>query len=53
MTLAATTKKLNISFYEYVRDRILKKNAIPPLFELIQIAAHELLHRQSFSLASP
>jgi hypothetical protein len=53
MTLAATTKKLNISFYEYVRDRILKKNAIPPLSELIQIAAHELLHRQSFSLAYP
>jgi hypothetical protein len=48
MTLAATTKKLNISFYEYVRDRILKKNAIPPLCELIQIAAHELLYRQSF-----
>jgi len=53
MTLAATTKKLNVSFYEYVRDRILKKNAIPPLSELIQIAAHELLRRQSFSLAYP
>jgi len=53
MTLAATTKKLNVSFYEYVRDRILKKHTIPPLSELIQIAAHELLHRQSFSLAYP
>jgi len=53
MTLAATTKKLNISFYEYVRDRILKKNAIPPLCELIQIAAHALPHRQSFSLVFP
>ena len=53
MTLAATTKKLNISFYEYVRDRILKKNAIPPLSELIQNAAHELLRTQSFSLACP
>ena len=53
MTLAATTKKLNISFYEYVRDRILKKNAIPPLSELIQNAAHELLPAQSFSLACP
>lgn len=42
MTLAATTKKLNVSFYEYVRDRILKKNIIPPLSELIQKAAHEL-----------
>jgi len=53
MTLAATTKKLNVSFYEYVRDRILKKNNIPPLSELIQIAAHELMHRQPFSLAYP
>lgn len=53
MTLAATTQKLNISFYEYVRDRILKKNAIPPLSELIQKAAHELLCGQSFSLACP
>lgn len=53
MTLAATTQKLNISFYEYVRDRILKKNAIPPLSELIQKAAHELLYGQSFSLACP
>lgn len=53
MTLAATTQKLNISFYEYVRDRILKKNTIPPLSELIQKAAHELLCGQSFSLACP
>ena len=53
MTLAATTKKLNISFYEYVRDRILKKNAVPPLSELIQIAARQLLPALSFSLACP
>lgn len=53
MTLAATTKKLKVSFYEYVRDRILKKNAIPPLPELIQKAAHELMQGQSFSLACP
>lgn len=53
MTLAATTKKLKISFYEYVRDRVLKKNAIPPLSELIQKAARELFLRQSYSLASP
>jgi regulator of replication initiation timing len=43
MTLAATTKKLHISFYEYVRDRILKKNTIPPLSEIIQKAARELM----------
>jgi len=54
MTLAATTKKLNVSFYEYVCDRILKKNTIPPLSELIQNAARQLLSaQQSFSLACP
>ena len=53
MTLAATTKKLNISFYEYVRDRVLKKNVIPPLSELIEKAAHELTLGQSYSLACP
>ena len=53
MTLAATTKKLNVSFYAYVRDRILKKNAIPPLSKLIQKAAHELTLGQSYSLACP
>ena len=53
MTLAATTKKLQISFYEYVRDRILKKNAIPPLAQLIQKAARELIQPQSYSLACP
>jgi hypothetical protein len=53
MTLAATTKKLNVSFYEYVRDRILKKNAIPPLPELINKAAAELVLGQSYSFAYP
>ena len=53
MTLAATTKKLKVSFYEYVRDRVLKKNTIPPLPELIQKAAHELGLGQSYSLACP
>jgi len=53
MTLAATTKKLKVSFYEYVRDRILKKNAIPPLADLITKAARELMQGQSYSLACP
>ena len=53
MTLAATTQKLNVSFYEYVRDRILKKNAIPPLSELITKAADELMLGQSYSFAYP
>ena len=53
MTLAATTKKLKVSFYEYVRDRILKKNNIPPLSNLITKAAHDLVLGQSYSLACP
>jgi len=53
MTLAATSKKLKISFYEYVRDRILKKNSIPPLSDLITKSAHELMLGQSYSLACP
>ena len=53
MTLAATTKKLNVSFYEYVRDRILKKNTIPPLPELIEKAADQLMLGQSYSFAYP
>lgn len=47
MTVAATTKKLNVSFYEYVQDRVLKKFAIPPLSELIQKAADGLMLGQS------
>ena len=53
MALAAATKKLKVSFYEYVRDRVLKKNAIPPLSELIQNAAPESTLGLSSSLACP
>jgi hypothetical protein len=42
MTLAATCKKLGISFYEYIRDRVTKAKSIPPLAELIQKRAKEL-----------
>jgi hypothetical protein len=42
MTLAATCKKLGFSFYEYLRDRVTKKNSFPPLAELIQKRAKEL-----------
>lgn len=51
MTLAATTKKLGISFYEYIRDRVAKKNSIPPLAELIHKLAKELNLGWSYSLA--
>lgn len=42
MTLAATTKKLGVSFYEYIRDRVTKRYSIPPLDELILQRAKEL-----------
>jgi hypothetical protein len=42
MTLAATCKKLGISFYEYIRDRITKAKSISPLAELIQKRAEKL-----------
>jgi hypothetical protein len=53
MTLAATTKKLKISFYAYVRDRVLKKKQIPPLADFITRTAHELAQAQTYSPASP
>jgi hypothetical protein len=42
MSLAETTKKLGVSFYAYLRDRITGTHAIPPLAELIEKAAKEL-----------
>jgi hypothetical protein len=42
MSLAETTKKLGLSFYAYLRDRITGTYAIPPLAELIEKAAKEL-----------
>lgn len=51
MRLAATTKKLGINFYAYIRDRITKKYSIPPLAELIRIRAKELNLGWSYSLA--
>ena len=42
MTLAETTKKLGVSFYTYLRDRILATHTIPPLAELIAQTAQAL-----------
>jgi hypothetical protein len=36
MTLAETAKKLGVSFYAYVHDRISGRHALPPLAELIR-----------------
>jgi len=42
MTLAATTKKLGVSFYLYVQDRIRQTNQIPPLDSLVSQSAKAL-----------
>ena len=39
MTLTETTRKLGVSFYAYLRDRIAGEYAIPPLAELVTQAA--------------
>jgi len=42
MSLAATAKKLGISFHQYVHDRISQANQIPSLATLIEARASEL-----------
>jgi hypothetical protein len=42
MTLADTARKLKISFYAYIQDRISATNQIPPLATLVTQHAHEL-----------
>ena len=42
MTLADTARKLGISFYAYIRDRISATNQIPPMATLVTKRAHEL-----------
>lgn len=51
MTLAATTKKLGVSFYQYIHDRICQTNQIPPLASLVEKAAKELNLGWSWSSA--
>jgi hypothetical protein len=50
-TLAATSKKLGISFYQYIYDRISATNQIPPMADLVTKAAKDLNLGWSFSLA--
>ena len=47
-TLAATSKKLGVSFYQYIHDRISEENLIPPLADLVTKAAKELNLGRSF-----
>jgi hypothetical protein len=51
MSLAATAKKLDISFHQYIHDRVSKANEIPSLASLIEARAHELGLGASWSLA--
>ena len=49
MSLAATTKKLGVSFYTYVHDRITGTQHIAPLAELVANAAKALNLGQSWA----
>ena len=51
MSLAATAKKLGISFYQYIHDRVSKANEIPSLASLIGARAGELELGASWSVA--
>jgi hypothetical protein len=51
MSLVATTRKLGISFYAYMHDRISRSNKIPPLASLIEARASELRFSASWSPA--
>ena len=50
-TLAATSKKLGVSFYRYIHDRISGENQIPHMADLVTKAAKELNLGWSFSVA--
>ncbi len=41
-TLAATAKKLGVSFFRYLHDRISAENQMPPLADLVEKRAKEL-----------
>jgi hypothetical protein len=49
MSLVATTRKLGISFYQYIHDRISKANQLPSLASLIEAHASELDPSASWS----
>jgi hypothetical protein len=52
MTLAATTKKLGVSFYQYIHDRISGTNQIPRLADLVEKKAKELHLGRSWPVAN-
>ena len=52
MTLAETTKKLGVSFYQYIHDRISGANLIPRLAVLVEKTAKELNLGASWVIAA-
>jgi hypothetical protein len=50
MSLAATTRKLGISFYQYIHDRVSETHQIPPLARVIEARAQELALGASWSV---
>jgi hypothetical protein len=52
MTLAETTKKLGVSFYQYIHDRISGANLIPHLAVLVEKAAKVLNLGSSWAIAT-
>lgn len=51
MSLSETTKKLGVSFYQYIHDRICQTNQIPPLADLVTQAAKDINLGRSWSAA--
>ncbi len=49
MSLAATTKKLRVSFYHYIHDRISGANQVPQLADIVTQRAQELSFGASWS----
>ena len=52
MSLAETTKKLGVSFYQYIHDRISGANQIPRLADLVEKAAKELNLGSSWAIST-
>lgn len=50
LSLAATTKKLGLSFYQYIHDRVSRIGKIPALAELITQQAEQHRLRTSWEI---
>ena len=52
MSLAATTQALDISFFHYLRDRLMNQGCIPPLAEIIRTRAPALNLNASWQVSA-